>query len=252
LWHLPSPLPGAVTIVHDKVPSSTVRAWDWPTRVFHWSLVASIIAAYVSFKLADRLGDPTLIWHRWNGYFILVLVVFRLLWGFAGSSTARFASFVVWPWTALRYGWQSLTGRAPSYLGHNPLGTWMVLTLLAVVSGQATLGLFSLEHNELVAGPLKRLVSHETSEAITKLHVKGIYVIGACVVVHVLANALHGLVKNDPLIPAMIHGQKPQADYIDQREAQIPGNVTARAAACFVAALALVFGGITALGGRIF
>ncbi len=230
--------------------TGTVRAWDWPTRVFHWSLVASIISAYVSFKLADRMGDPTLIWHRWNGYFILVLVVFRLIWGFVGSSTARFASFVVWPWTALRYGWQSMAGRAPAYLGHNPLGTWMVLVLLALVSTQATLGLFALEHNELVAGPLKRLVSHETSEAITKLHIKGIYVIGAFVILHVLANALHGLFK-EPLIPAMLHGRKPGLAYIDAPEARIPANVTARAAICLAAAAVIVFGGITALGGRI-
>ena len=231
--------------------SGTVRAWDWPTRAFHWSLVASIIAAYASFKLADKIGDPMLVWHRWNGYFILILVVFRVLWGFFGSSTARFSAFVVWPWNALRYGWMSLTGRAPAYLGHNPLGTWMVLTLLALVAAQGILGLFSLEHNELVAGPLKRLVSHETSEAITKLHVKGIYVIGAFVILHVLANALHGLFK-EPLIPAMFHGTKPKADYIDQREADIPANVTLHALICFITAAGIVFGTVTALGGRIF
>jgi cytochrome b len=230
--------------------SSTVRAWDWPTRAFHWSLVTSIIAAYASFNLADRIGDPTLIWHRWNGCFILVLVVFRLIWGLVGSSTARFASFVVWPWTALRYGWRSITGNAPSYLGHNPLGTWMILMLLAVVGAQGTLGLFSLEHNELVAGPLKRLVSYETSQAITKLHIKGIYVIGAFVIIHVLANALHGLFK-EPLIPAMFHGKKPAMDYIDGSEANIPANVSMRALLCLMAAVVIVFGGITALGGRI-
>jgi cytochrome b len=232
--------------------SSTVRAWDWPTRAFHWSLVASLVAAYASFKLADKIGDTTLIWHRWNGYFILILVVFRLLWGFVGSSTSRFAAFVVWPWNALLYGWRAATKGAPTYLSHNPLGTWMVMTLLALVSIQGAMGLFSLEHNEIVAGPLKRLVSHETSEAITKLHVQGIYVIGVFVILHVLANALHGLVKDEPLIAAMIHGKKPKADYIDQLEAQIPANISLRALMCFITATGVVFGTITALGGRIF
>jgi cytochrome b len=228
-----------------------VKAWDWPTRAFHWTLVFCIGSAWISFRFADRIGDPTLIWHRWNGYFILILLTFRLIWGFAGSSTSRFSAFVTWPWTAARYGLDLLQGRKRHFLGHNPLGAWMILALLGVVGVQGVLGLFSLEHNELVAGPLKRLVAHETSEAITKWHVWGINVIIALAIAHVTANVLYGVVKKDPLITAMVTGEKPRDAYEDQSEANIPANVGLRAFFAFAMAALIVFGGIAALGGRI-
>jgi cytochrome b len=213
--------------------------------------VLAVISAWASFKLADRIGDPTLIWHRWNGYFILVLIVFRLIWGFVGSSTSRFAGFVTWPWSAARYGLNLASGRDRRFLGHNPMGAWMILALLAVVALQGMLGLFSLEHNELVAGPLKRLVAHETSEKITKWHVWGINVIMALAAVHILANVLYGIVKKDPLIRAMVTGRKPAWTYEDQSEAEIVSNVGIRALVCLLLAAGIVFGGIIAVGGRI-
>ncbi len=232
-------------------PPATVRAWDWPTRAFHWALVFAIVSAWASFRLADRIGDPTLIWHRWNGYFILVLIVFRLIWGFVGSSTSRFAAFVTWPGSAARYGLDLASGRDRKFLGHNPLGAWMILALLGAVAVQGVLGLFSLEHNELVAGPLKRLVAHETSEKITKWHVWGINVIMALAALHILANLLYGLVKKDPLIRAMVTGRKPAEAYEDQREAEIVSGVGVRALVCLLLAAGIVFGGIIALGGRV-
>jgi cytochrome b len=229
----------------------SVRAWDWPTRAFHWTLVFCILSAWVSFRFADRIGDPTLIWHRWNGYMLLVLIVFRLIWGFAGSSTSRFAAFVTWPWNAASYALDMLRGRKRAFLGHNPLGAWMILMLLGAVALQGALGLFSLEHNELVAGPLKRLIAHETSEAVTKWHVWFFNVILALAVVHILANVLYGLVKKEPLVRAMITGVKPAEAYEDQREAEISFGVGLRALASLVIAAGLVFGAIIAAGGRI-
>jgi cytochrome b len=228
-----------------------VRAWDWPTRAFHWTLVFCIVSAWASFKLADRIGDPTLIWHRWNGYAILVLLVFRLIWGFVGSSTSRFSAFVTWPWHAAAYALDLLRGARRHYLGHNPLGTWMILALLAAVTAQGLLGLFSLEHNELVAGPLKRLIAHETSEKVTKWHVWFFNVILAMVALHITANVLYGLVKKDPLIRAMITGRKPADAYEDQSEAMIVPAVGTRAFLSLALAAVIVFGGIIAAGGRI-
>lgn len=233
------------------VKAGTVKAWDWPTRAFHWALVLGIASAWASFKFADRIGDPMLVWHRWNGYFILVLLVFRVIWGFVGSSTSRFSAFLTWPWEALRYLADAARGRERKHLGHNPAGTWMIVALFAAVFAQATLGLFSLEHNELVAGPLKRLVAHETSESITKLHVWFFNVILALIALHVTVNVLYGVLKRDPLIKAMVTGRKPAEAYEDQQEARIVPGVTARAVVCFIAAAAIVLGGIVALGGRI-
>lgn len=229
-----------------------VRVWDWPTRTFHWLLVLGILCAWLSHRYGAKIGDPTLIWHRWNGYAILVLIVFRLLWGLVGSSTARFSHFVHGPLFVLGYARDFVRGRKRRFLGHNPLGTMMVLVLLAAVLAQGVLGLFTLEHNEIVAGPLKRLLSDEMTEKVSKLHVRALNYILILVGIHVLANAAYGLVAKDPLIKAMVTGRKPAADYEDEPEAAISPSVTRRALVTLAVAIVIVFGGIMLAGGRIF
>ncbi|MGL4727805.1 MAG: cytochrome b/b6 domain-containing protein, partial [Bosea sp. (in: a-proteobacteria)] len=189
------------------VDNGTVRVWDWPTRLFHWLLVACIFFAWASFEFAGKIGDPTLKWHRWNGYAILVLVVFRLIWGLVGSSTARLSTLMRPPQVTLQYAIDTLWGRAGSYLGHNPLGACMIIVLLAAVLTQGVLGLYTLEHNEITAGPLKRTISDALTERVSWLHVRGFKLILALVAIHVLANSLYQLFKRDPLIKAMITGR---------------------------------------------
>ena len=105
-----------------------VRVWDLPTRLFHWSLVFSFIVAYVTGEDGE---DPA---HVYSSYIIMGLIVFRIIWGLIGSKHARFGDFVTSPVTALRHGRDMLAGKARHYLGHNPLGGWMILALLLSLS----------------------------------------------------------------------------------------------------------------------
>ena len=230
----------------------TVRAWDLPTRFFHWTLVILIISAWVSFRFAESLGDFTLRWHRWNGYAILVLLVFRVLWGFVGSSTSRFASFVRWPTHTIGYARALLAGKPLDYLGHNPLGTWMILALLGVVSVQGLLGLFTVEHNDVVAGPLYRTVSEAVWQKFSKWHLWLFYwVILPLIAVHVVTNVLYGALKGKPHVRAMVTGVKTAGDYEDGAEAHFVERPLVRALVCLAVAAAIVFGGIVAVGGRL-
>ena len=236
----------------DKGSQDRVRVWDTPTRLFHWILVLLIASAWISFEYSEKFGDFTLRWHRWNGMAILVLIVWRLVWGFVGSSTARFANFVKWPWQAAGYGLDLLRGRDRHFLGHNPLGTYMILALLGLVALQATLGLFTLEHNDTVAGPLKRLVADEERiKLISYLHRRGFNIILAFVGLHVLANLGYQLVKKDPLITGMITGRKPAGDYEDEAEARIGARPLLRAFLWLLVAVTIVFGTILGLGGKL-
>lgn len=238
-----------------KLPASAgaVVAWDLPTRAFHWLLVLLIINAWVSFQYSEKVGDFTLRWHRWSGYAVLVLLVFRLIWGIAGSSTSRFSAFVRGPITTLGYAFDLVRGRSRHFLGHNPLGTWMILALLALVAGQACLGLFTVEHNDSGAdGPLYRLVSEGWVKQLSRWHRQGYYyALLPLIAAHIIANTLYGLVKRDPLIRAMITGRKPRIAYEDQAEATIIARPLLTAFGCLLLAATLVFGGIVAAGGRL-
>jgi cytochrome b len=228
-----------------------VRAWDLPTRLFHWALVICIISAYVSFQFATQLGDATLKWHRWNGMFILVLLTWRLMWGFAGGTTSRFTAFITWPWNALGYLAALLKGEKRAYLGHNPAGTWMIIILFLAVAAQAKLGLYTLEHNEIAAGPLYRtIIDNEVlTKQIQKWHRTGFYLLLGLIALHAAANIAYQLFKKDKLITAMVTGRKPAENFVDARE--VEGGSVALAAGLLAVAALIVYGAIIGLGGRI-
>lgn len=230
--------------------AGSVRAWDLPTRLFHWSLVTLIVGAWASVEFTEKTGDITLVAHRWTGYAILVLLVWRLIWGFAGSSTSRFTSFLRGPAAVLAYVADLLARRPRRFLGHNPLGALMVMALMAVVMAQAVLGLFTVEHDDLANGPLAKLVDETYWKPIRIWH-HWIFkrVLLPLVALHILANVLYGVIKKDPLIPAMITGVKPAARYEDAGEPV--GDPALRAIGCLVIAAALVFGALVALGGKL-
>ena len=225
---------------------TTVRAWDLPTRLFHWTLVALIILAYVSRKW----GDAGLVWHKCNGYAILVLIVWRVFWGFTGSSTARFKSFFYWPWTAASYGIDFALRRPRHFLGHNPLGGSVVFVMLGIVGAQAMLGLFSYDdHDSNAGGPLAAKVSDPIWAAATKWHLFMFDVILAVIALHILANILYIVWKGKNLVGPMITGRKPAGDFEDQPEAEIA--TVGKALVCLIASILLVFGGIMTVGGKV-
>ena len=136
-----------------------VAIWDVPTRLFHWTLAALIAFSWWS---AEYHHDDL---HIWSGLAVLTLLIFRLLWGVVGSSTARFATFVRGPRAVLAYlrgGWRGI--------GHNPLGALSVLALLGLVAVQTGLGLIASDEDGLMEGPLAGLVSLDASGSARDLH----------------------------------------------------------------------------------
>jgi cytochrome b len=175
--------------------SSEQPVWDLPVRLIHWLLAGLIAFSWWSVK--NHHTD----WHIWSGCAILTLLIFRLLWGFVGSSTARFASFVRGP-LALR---DNLRGRW-SGIGHSPLGAISVLAMFLAVAVQVALGLVSEDEDGLYTGPLYRLVSTDTSDNARDLHELWFNVILAFIVLHVAAIIYYRL-RGRKLTKAMITGR---------------------------------------------
>ena len=125
------------------------------------------------------------------GYGVLAMVLFRILWGFAGTRHARFASFVHGPRTAIRYA-RSFARRAPqATVGHNPLGGWSVIALLLALLVQAGTGLFAND-DVLMEGPSGQVHQRGLSDRITDhLHHLNVWVIGILVGTHVAAVVSH-------------------------------------------------------------
>ncbi|MCA8880945.1 MAG: cytochrome b/b6 domain-containing protein [Rhodobacteraceae bacterium] len=102
------------------------KVWDPAVRLFHWSLVAGFAANAI-------ITDPESKIHRWIGYTVLSLVLFRLVWGVVGSRFARFSSFPPDLKGAREQLQDILTGRRRVHLGHTPLGGLMIYNLLATI-----------------------------------------------------------------------------------------------------------------------
>ncbi len=233
-----------------------VRVWDLPTRLFHWSLVILIICSWASYEFSGLVGDTTLLWHRLNGYAILILLIWRVLWGLFGSPSARFSNFLTWPWTAAAYGFDLIRGRDRRYLGHTPLGAYMIVALIVVVATQGTLGLMATEHNYVTWGPLSALAgSDERSIELAKWHV-WIFdkLLLGLIALHIAVNVFYRIIKKDRLIEAMVTGTKPPGTYDDESRvanAEIDRPLL-RAMICLVVATAIFAGAIKALGGKLF
>lgn len=180
--------------MHGSSPTGqpALKMWDPLVRAGHWLLVLSVASAW----LTRHVPGP---WHEWLGYAALVIVGVRLVWGWCGSRHARFANFVRGPRSTWNYAQQTLRGTEPRYLGHNPLGAWMIVALLVTVTAVGFTGwLYTTDRYWGV-------------EWVEELH-------------HLLANVLWGLVAlhiagvlyasfrhRENLVAAMLHGRKPPA-----------------------------------------
>jgi cytochrome b len=150
--------------------------WDLPVRLVHWLLAALI--AFSWWSVHHHHTD----WHIWSGCAILTLLIFRLLWGFVGSSTARWASFVRGPASVaahLRGKWNGI--------GHTPLGALSVVAIFLALAVQVGLGLISEDEDGIYTGPLSSLVSIGTSDKARGIHALWFNVILALIALHVAA-----------------------------------------------------------------
>lgn len=205
--------------------SRRIRIWDLPTRIFHWTLAASVIAAIVTGKAGGNLMD----WHGRIGILIVGLLAFRLVWGVVGSTYARFRQFVPTP------------GRIAAYLrgelrveGHNPLGALSVLALLGILLVQAATGLVSNDDITFY-GPLFDIAGRELSNRLTGIHHQLANILIALVVLHVAAVLYYALRRKQNLVRPMITGWKEGSD----GESASGGGILAFAVALAVAGAAV-------------
>jgi cytochrome b len=174
------------------------RLWDLPTRIFHWALVLCVIGSFITVNI----GGNAMVWHGRTGVAVVGLLAFRLVWGVAGSTYARFAQFVRGPGAIKDY----LQGRWQGE-GHNPLGALSVLALLGTLSLLVATGLFA---NDDIAfeGPLYALVGKELSDRVVGIHRLIEPVIMLLVFAHLAAIVFYTRVKKQDPVKPMITGWK--------------------------------------------
>jgi len=176
----------------------TVKVWDFPTRIFHWVLAILVMVAWASSE-----ADGRIFWlHVYSGIVLLGFVGFRIVWGFIGSRHALFSDFVYGSDTVTDYARRLMAFRPPYMVGHNPVGGWMVLALLAVVALASLSGLMVDKHGYV--GPL----AHIGGGFLGRTHEGFTSILIFLIVVHVVGVFVHGFIARENLPRAMVTGDK--------------------------------------------
>jgi len=183
--------------------SSLINVWDPLVRFFHWSLVIVFIVAYIT-------EDDFLDIHTIAGYFILFLILSRILWGLVGTRYARFADFIYSPKTIKQFISDTFSFKAKRYIGHNPAGGAMIILLMmsllvCTITGIAVYG--AEEH----AGPMASWFINNTSfwgEALEEVHEFFANFILFLIVIHIFGVAVESFIHQENLAKAMVTGKK--------------------------------------------
>jgi cytochrome b len=175
-----------------------IKVWDIPTRIFHWALLIGIAFMWYSSGDFDLME-----YHMIVGRLILCMLVYRIIWGFVGSTTARFSNFIRSPFSGIRYLFGKDTSRTE---GHNPAGGWMILALMLVLLMQATTGLFA-DDNIYYSGPFFFSVDADLADWLNGMHHRNIDYLWILIGIHILASIVYQI-KGKNLIGSMITGYK--------------------------------------------
>jgi len=185
------------TPIHSDTHS--IRVWDLPTRLFHWSLAASVVGLVIT----GSLGGNFMPWHFRLGYAVFTLLVFRLVWGVVGGYWSRFTAFMPSPARLLGY----VKGQVSSPVGHNPLGALSVLAMLLVLFAQVGTGLLS-DDEIAFSGPLTALVDSSWVSVATGYHKgPGKLALLALVALHTAAIVFYQWMKRKKLVQSMVSGR---------------------------------------------
>jgi cytochrome b len=197
-----------------------IMVWDLYVRLFHWSLViAFLLSSFSAFQ--DKVMTGYDVMHLNAGLTILVLATSRFIWGFVGSTTALFTSFLRGPRSIVRH-LRSISVKGSvsyTYVGHNPLGGWFVIIILIALIVQAMMGLYSND-SILFEGPLAASLDENLSNQITDYHkILGIIII-ALAILHVASVLLYSIGKGIELIKPMVFGYKVVSDTLTEDQSQ--------------------------------
>ncbi|MGA9867802.1 MAG: cytochrome b/b6 domain-containing protein [Acetobacteraceae bacterium] len=180
---------------------SAIRVWDGPTRIFHWAVVALVFTSWLT-QQEDWMAA-----HKISGYTMFAALLFRFVWGFIGSDTARFSHFLASPRAAFAHLRHFIRREPDHRIGHNAAGGWMVLVMLLALAVQVGTGLCANDQVR-VEGPLAEWVGPEWSDWLSHVHAVTFTVIEVAIVLHVAAVLAYALVKRHNLVAPMITGRK--------------------------------------------
>lgn len=172
-----------------ETENTTVKVWDWPARVFHWTLAASVLGAFVTGENEDfeRL-------HQTLGWVAAGLIAFRVVWGLVGTRYARFTEFISSPAQVWAYIKSLRSGQPQHFVGHNPVGAVAVMLLMGLTALSVYTGWLAL--------------AEDAAEWLEEAHEIAANTLITVVLVHVIGVLWGSRTHGENLLKAMLTGRK--------------------------------------------
>jgi len=225
------------------------KVWDKSVRWFHWInflSVLGLIGVGTVILYNKELGistDGKIILktvHVWLGYIFCINLVWRLVWGFIGGRFARWRAILPggkgYITAVSEYTKGFISGDAPGYLGHNPLGKIMIAALLLLLLIQGGTGLIIAGTDiyyppfgnqmkvwiaedsaklDLIKPYSKKNVNEAKNKEmkafrkpIVETHEELYFIIVALIIIHILAAVITDIRERNGIISAMFTGTK--------------------------------------------
>lgn len=185
------------------IRNELIKIWDIWIRLFHWTLAAS-----VGFLLYTGLtGNLFFDWHKDVGEFVLLLILFRIIWGLVGSSNARLSRLFRSPKDGVEHIKHLVRREVPLEREHNAAGAWAVLAMILMLGTQAITGLFIADEDELVEGALYGNVSSAMTDLMYRIHHINAELIQVILLVHVGMVILYAVYAKRNLVLPMLTGK---------------------------------------------
>ena len=175
--------------------------WDVPVRLFHWMLPILVAVSYISVK------KDMMTLHFLAGYTMAALLIFRIVWGFVGSETARFSHVLKSPIAAIRHLGHFFKRDPDTQVGHNEAGGWMVVVLLALLVVQVATGLCANDDGT-TEGPLMKHISKDLSDRLSLFHEINFKLLMLMVAGHLAAVIGYAAFRGHDLVRPMVTGRK--------------------------------------------
>jgi len=183
--------------------SKTIMVWDPLVRIFHWVLVLSFFTTYIT-------GDDFQALHVWAGYTIISLLFTRILWGFLGTTHAKFSDFYYSKDHIIVFIKETLQCKAKRFIGHNPAGGAMIFLLLIslIITTFTGLFLYGIDEGQgpLAFLPYKNWLS--VKQYINEAHEFFANFTLFLILIHVVGVLIESIIHKENLIKSMITGKK--------------------------------------------
>lgn len=170
-----------------------IKIYDWPTRIFHWLFAILFLGAFI---IAEVVDDESKIfsYHMLAGITMIFLLLLRIIWGFIGTTYARFSAFKLQPRELIQYLKDAVISKTKRYLGHNPASSYAAILMFICAIGLAVTGI-------LMTNGIEMEFYEESHELFANLFL-------ITVIIHVGGILFHHLKHNDSLWSSMLDGNK--------------------------------------------